>query len=215
MIQTPIATVTDQLLLSQSEGKIKHIGLSSVSSATLRRASKIGHIAACQAEYSVLSREIEGPAGTDLLATCRETGCAVVVAMPMGRGILTSSFANGTLLAEDKDGRQMMMPRFQAGNMGANVEIVTQFKALADKKECSVTQLALAWLLKQGSDIIPIPGTKQIKYMEENWASLDVSLSDEEEKEIRDFSKNLALSGNSVPPGFEDHMFRNTKEEST
>ncbi|KAB5576625.1 putative aldo-keto reductase [Coniochaeta sp. 2T2.1] len=167
-----------------SEGKIKHIGLSSVSSATLRRACKIAPVAAVQTEYSVFDRRIEGPSGTNLLATCRELGIAIVCATPLGRGLITGDFAAGQSVGE-KDNRAAVMPRFQRDNREKNAELVRQFKGLADKKGCTVTQLALAWLLKQGNDIIPIPGTKRIEYLEQNWGALQVALSDEDEVEIR------------------------------
>lgn len=196
-----------------SEGKIKHIGLSTVSAATVRRAVKIAPLAAVQTEYSVFDRRIESASGTDLLATCRELGIAIVCACPLGRGILTSSFATGQLLG-DKDARAAVMPRFQEANLDKNVLIVNQFKSLADKKGCTITQLALAWLLKQGDDIIPIPGTKKIKYLEQNWKALDVSLSDEEEAEIRAFVEKVPISGASIPAQFADHLFKDTKEET-
>jgi aryl-alcohol dehydrogenase-like predicted oxidoreductase len=195
-----------------SEGKIKHIGLSGVSSATVRRACKIATVAAVQTEYSVFDRDIESSAGTDLLATCRELGIAVVCSCPLGRGILTATFATGQALG-DKDSRPVFMPRFQEANRDKNAMVVSQFKSLADKKGCTITQLALAWLLKQGDDIIPIPGTKKMKYLEQNWGALEVSLSDEEEAEIRAFVENVPVAGTSVPPQFVDHRFRDTKEE--
>lgn len=196
-----------------SEGKIKHIGLSSVSSATLRRAAKIAPIAAVQTEYSVFSRDIEGDAGTNLLATCRELGVAVVVACPLGRGLLTSTFSQGKDVGDSKDMRPKSMPRFQEGNRQANVELVAQFKAFADRKGCTVSQLALAWLLKQGDDIFPIPGTKKIKYLEENWGALQIRLTDEEEEDIRAFAEKAELAGGTVPEAFAHYLFRDTKEE--
>ncbi|KAJ9150621.1 Aldo/keto reductase [Coniochaeta hoffmannii] len=211
---TPIEETMRALAELQAEGKIKHIGLSSVSSATLRRAVKIAPVAAVQTEYSVFDRSIEGPAGTDLLATCRELGIAVVCATPLGRGILTATFASGEAVG-DKDARGAVMPRFGKENREKNVPAVSQFKAVADKKGCTVAQLALAWLLKQGDDIIPIPGTKRVKYLEENWDSLRISLSDEEEAEIRALVGKLQIAGGSVPPAFEGFFFMDTKEETT
>ena len=196
-----------------SEGKIKHIGLSSVSSATLRRAVKIAPVAAVQTEYSVFDRSIENSAGTDLLATCRELGIAVVCATPLGRGILTATYASGEAVG-DKDARGAVMPRFGKENREKNVPVVAQFKAVADKKGCTVAQLALAWLLKQGEDIIPIPGTKKVKYLEENWDSLKLSLSDEEEAEIRELVGKLQIAGGSLPPAFEGFYLIDTKEET-
>lgn len=194
------------------EGKIKNIGLSSVSSTTLRRACKIAPVTAVQTGYSVFTRDIEGSAGTDILATCRELGVALVAFTPLDRGILTSNFSNGEAVG-DKDVRSRALPRFQEGNRDQNVKVVSQFKALADKKGCTVAQLALAWLLKQGDDIFPIPGTKQLKYLEENWGALRVSLTDAEEAEIRTLTETAELAGGVVPAEFKTHLFRDTKEE--
>ena len=160
-----------------------------------------------------MTRDIEGPQGTDLLATCRELGIAVVVACPLGRGLLTSTFSKGESVGDEKDMRPKVMPRFVEANREHNVKIVSQFKALADRKGCSASQLSLAWLLKQGQDIFPIPGTKQMKYLEDNWGALEVSLTDEEEAEIRAFAESSALAGGQVPPQFEEYVYRDTKEE--
>ncbi|RYP40576.1 hypothetical protein DL767_001576 [Monosporascus sp. MG133] len=211
--EVALSTATNEMAYSR-EGKIKHIGLSSVTSNTLRRACKIAHVAAVQTEYSVFDRAIEGPAGTDLLATCRELGVAVVVATPLARGLLTTPFSEGGPMSA-ADIRPQFMPRFQEANREKNVEAVAQFRALADRKGCTVAQLALAWLLKQGDDIFPIPGTKRINYLEENWASLDVSLTDEEDAEIRAFGKATELAGGSLPEKFAGEFFRDTKEESS
>jgi aryl-alcohol dehydrogenase-like predicted oxidoreductase len=107
-----------------------------------------------------------------------------------------------------------MMPRFQEANRDKNVKIVNHLTTVANKKGCTVSQLGLAWLLKQGDDIFPIPGTKKLKYLEENWASLDVALSDEEEAEIRAFIESADIAGGPAPPAYADHLFRNTREET-
>ena len=164
-------------------------------------------------DYSVFQRDIEGPTGSDLLATCRELSIAIVVATPLGRGMITSTFAEGKSLGDEKDVRPTVMPRFQEANRVANEKIVSQFQAFADKKGCTVSQLALAWLLKQGDDIIPIPGTKRIKYLEQNWASLEVQLSDDEEKEIRAFAGEVEVKGTAQPPQFASYLYRDTVEE--
>ena len=197
------------------EGKIKHIGLSAISSTTLRRAVKIAPVAAVQVDYSPFVRDIEGPNGTDLLATCRALGVAVVAAMPLGRGMITSTFARGDAAVGDaNDKRPHVMPRFMAGNRDTNVAVMRQFTALADKKGCSTAQLALAWLLAQsGGDIIPIPGTKKVKYLEENWGALDVRLTEGEEGEIRRFVETAQVAGGCMPPAFESYNFRDTREE--
>jgi aryl-alcohol dehydrogenase-like predicted oxidoreductase len=187
---------------------------SAVSSATLRRAFKIAPVTAVQVEYSPFVLDIESPAGTDLLATCRELGVTVVAAMPLGRGLLTSTFARGEAVGDSKDNRPRVMPRFMDANRDKNVKLVSQFKALADKKGCTTSQLAIAWLLKQGDDILPIPGTKKLKYLEENWGALDVHLTDEDEAEIRQFVETAEIAGHYMPPQFENYTFRDTKEEA-
>ena len=137
-----------------------------------------------------------------------------MVATPLGRGLITSTFSNGEALGDSTDKRPHIMPRFQDGNREHNIKIVNQFKAFADKKGCTPSQLALAWVMKQGDDIFPIPGTKRMKYLEENCASLDVALTDEENAEIRAFGAAVELAGPSNPPAFASYLYRDTKEES-
>jgi aryl-alcohol dehydrogenase-like predicted oxidoreductase len=186
-----------------------------ISSSTLRRACKIGTVAAVQTEYSVFSREIEGSAGTDLLATCREFGIAVVVATPLGRGLITDAFRKGEAITPGvPDSRKAAIPRFSEENTPTNTATVDQFKSFADKKGCTVAQLALAWLLKRGDDIFPIPGTKQIRYLEENWAAQRVFLSDADEAEIDAFLESATIAGATVPPQFASFIFKDTREET-
>ncbi|CAH0019876.1 unnamed protein product [Clonostachys rhizophaga] len=211
---TPIEETMRELVKLQSEGKIKHIGLSGISSTTLRRAYKIAPVAAVQTEYSVFAREIESDKGTDLLATARELGAAVVVHSPLGRGILTSNFGASEPASDSKDRRHKFFPWFSEEHRENNIKVVGQFKALAEKKGCTTSQLALAWLLKQGDDIIPIPGTKKIKYLEENWATLNVELSDAEVAEIGHFGETAGIGGDNKIAAHKDHYFANTVEES-
>ena len=126
-----------------------------MSSTTLRRAYQIAPVAAVQAEYSVTERGVEGRAGTDLLAACRALGVAFVCETPLGRGLLSGTFA-AAVDNDDDDMRVRALPRFQPANRGANAEAVAPFGALAARKGCSVSQLALAWLLKQGRDVFPM-----------------------------------------------------------
>ncbi|KAL2832696.1 NADP-dependent oxidoreductase domain-containing protein [Aspergillus pseudoustus] len=210
--ETPIEETMRALAELKAEGKIKHIGLSMVSSTTLRRAIKIAPVIAVQTEYSVVSQDIEGSAGTNLLATCRELGIAVVCATPLGRGLLTSTFSQGDAVGDEQDQRVRVMPRFLPANREQNVKAVNTFKELADKKGCSVSQLALAWLLKQGDDIIPIPGTKRQEYLEQNWEALSLSLTDGEEAEVRRSADTVQIAGGSLPDQFKSHVFRDTKE---
>ncbi|KAJ2897347.1 hypothetical protein MKZ38_004770 [Zalerion maritima] len=211
--KTPIEQTMRALKELQEEGKIKHIGLSSISSKTLRRAYKIAPVAAVQVEYSPFVLDCETEAGTNLLAACRELGVAVVTACPLGRGILTSTYAKGGPVGDEKDMRSKVMPRFMEGNRDKNTKLVAKFQDMAERKGCTVSQLALAWLLKQGDDIFPIPGTKRIKYMEENWGALLVKLSDEEDAEVRNFVEKVEIAGSYMPPKFEAYIYRDTPEE--
>ncbi|RDW81439.1 putative aldo-keto reductase (AKR13) [Aspergillus mulundensis] len=211
--EIPIEETMRALLELKQEGKIKHIGLSMVSSTTLRRAYKVAPVTAVQPEYSVVCRHVEGPAGTDLLATCRELGVALVAATPLGRGLLTSTFSRGDEVGDERDMRVKVMPRFLPENREQNVRAVLQFQELAEKRGCSVSQLALAWLLKQGDDIVPIPGTKRVKYLEENWKALDISLTDKEDMEIKAWANSVKIAGGIVPDRYAASVFVDTKEE--
>jgi len=212
--ETPIEETMRAMAELKTQGKIKHIGLSNVSSATLRRACKVAPVAAIQAEYSPFLLDVEGPISTDILATCRELGVTLIAYAPLGRGLLTSTFAQKEPVGDAKDMREAFFPRFMEANRDKNVRLVNQFKALADKKGCSTSQLSIAWLLKQGDDIIPIPGTKKIKYLEDNWGALNVRLTDEEEAEIRNYVETIEVAGGCIPAQFEGRKVTDTKEES-
>ncbi|VUC26876.1 unnamed protein product [Clonostachys rosea] len=212
--KTPIEETMRALVELKAEGKIKHIGLSGINAATLRRAVKIAPIAAVQTDYSPFNLEIEQAHSGHLLKACRELQIPVVAAMPLARGMLTNRFASGDALTEGEDMRNKLIPRFHDGNREKNIEISKKYQALADKKGCSVAQLSLAWLRKQGGDIIPIPGTKQIKYLEDNWASLNVELTAEEEAEVRQLSETTELAGYHLPPAFANFLFGDTVEEA-
>ncbi|KAI1406983.1 putative aldo/keto reductase [Hypoxylon sp. FL1857] len=210
--KTPIEETMRALAELKAEGKIKGIGLSEVSSTTLRRACKVAQVDAVQSEYSPFELAIEGPEGTNLLATARELGVAIVAYSPLGRGMLTGAFNKSESFANEGDWRAAF-PRFSGENFAANVKLVNQFKSLADKKGCTPAQLAIAWLLKQGDDIIPIPGTKKIKYLEENWGALNVHLTDAESAEIRRFVETAKVAGARGPDGTEKTFFADTVEE--
>ncbi|OKL60883.1 hypothetical protein UA08_03876 [Talaromyces atroroseus] len=187
---TPIEETMRALLELQAEGKIKHIGLSMVSSKALRRAAKIGTVAAYQPAYSLFDRKIEGSEGTNAFATCRELGIAIVAATPLGRGLLTSRFSSGGSVGDDTDVRGRAMPRFLEGQREQNAHVAAQIKVVADRKGCSLPQLALAWLLRQGDDVFPIPGGK-----------------------IRAIVDKAPVAGGAVPAQFTELLFRDTKEE--
>lgn len=165
-------------------------------------------------EYSPFMRDMEGPAGTDLIATCRELGVACVAYAPLGRGLLTEKFSANGMDQDKKDLRAAFFPRFMEKNREANVQLVRRFKTLADKKGCSTSQLSLAWLLKQGDHVIPIPGTRKMKYLEDNWAVFNIELTDEEETEIRRLVEEADMVGDRNPPMVHEVGLVDTKEES-
>ncbi|MDX6280477.1 MAG: hypothetical protein QOH03_1548 [Kribbellaceae bacterium] len=155
-------------------GKVKHLGLSEPSADTIRRAHAVHPIAAVQSEYSLFSRDIEA----EVLPVCRELGIGVVPYSPLGRGMLTGRIAGQEDLA-DNDFRKTL-PRFDAENLDANLALVEQVRAVAARHQATPGQVALAWLLAQGNDIAPIPGTKRRTYLEENAGALAVALSPED-----------------------------------
>jgi len=165
---TPIEDTIGAMAGLIEAGKVRFLGLSEAASDTIRRAQKVHPIAALQTEYSLWSRDPEG----ELLDTVRELGIGFVAYSPLGRGFLTAKITSLDDLA-DNDWRRTM-PRFEKENFGRNLELVERIKALAARKGCSTAQLALAWVLAQGDDIVPIPGTKRRRYLEENIGALDV-----------------------------------------
>lgn len=195
------------------EGKIKHIGLSNIGAKTLRRAVKIAPVAAVQIEYSLFQREVEGERSGHFLATCRELGVSVVCYSPLGRGILTGAYSTADALSDPKDPRAKAMPWFHDENRATNAAVVDGIAALAAKRGCTTTQLALAWLLAQGDDVIPIPGTRRAERLEENLGALKVQLTKEDEQEIRSFVENAKLAGGSRPEAYDYMAYGETKEE--
>lgn len=159
-------------------GKVRYLGMSEAAPATIRRAVKIHPIAALQTEYSLWTRDPE----KEILPTCRELGIAFVPYSPLGRGFLTGRFKNAEDL--EQGDRRLQMPRFQGENLRRNLEIVRHVESIAKRKKCTAAQVALAWVLAQGDDIIPIPGTKRRSYLEENAAALKIHLTAKELKEI-------------------------------
>lgn len=185
--------------LSLRDGKIKAIGISECASSSIRRAYAIAPVDAVQVEYNPFQLDIENETGTNLLSTCRELGITVFAYAPLGRGFLTGQIKSTDDFAPDDFRR--VVPRFAPENFAKNLVLVDRFVALAEKKGCTPGQLALAWLSAQGEDIIPIPGTKKIKYMEENVGALKVQLSKEEIKEIREEVEKAEVVGHRNPPG--------------
>jgi aryl-alcohol dehydrogenase-like predicted oxidoreductase len=172
------------------EGKIKGIGVSELSAATLRKAHTVHPITALQSEYSLWSREPED----EILATCRELGIAFVPYSPLGRGFLTGQIKR--IEDFDRDDYRRHSPRFQGENFQKNLDLVAKIEQIATKKGCTASQLALAWVLAQGDNIFPIPGTKHIKYLEENAGAVDVKLTEEDLKELDEIApKGVAAGG--------------------
>jgi aryl-alcohol dehydrogenase-like predicted oxidoreductase len=167
---TPIEETVGAMAELMKEGKVRYLGLSEASPRTLRRAARVHPIAALQSEYSLWTRDPEDEA----LPTCRELGIGFVAYSPLGRGFLTGKLKQTDLAPDDY---RRFTPRFQGENFDHNVELVARVEAMAREKNCKPAQLALAWVLAQGDDIVPIPGTKRRSYLEENVAALKVKLT--------------------------------------
>jgi aryl-alcohol dehydrogenase-like predicted oxidoreductase len=169
--KVPIEETVGAMAELVAAGKVRHLGLSEAAPRTIRRAAAVHPIAALQTEYSLWSREVEA----EILPTCRELGIGFVAYSPLGRGFLTGQFKSPDDFAPDDYRRNS--PRFQGENFARNLELVGHVRQLADAKGCTPSQLALAWVLSRGDDIVPIPGTKRAKYLDENLAATTVSLS--------------------------------------
>lgn len=174
----PVEDTMESLSRLVTEGKVGHIGLCEVSADTLRRAHAIHPVAAIQTEYSLWTRHVE----EEILPTCRELGVGFVPYSPLGRGYLTGTLVANTKFAEGDF--RVNLPRFQAENMEANRPIVDTLHSIAKQKGASAAQIALSWLLAKGEDIVPIPGTKRLKYLEENTAAAEIILTLEEIEEL-------------------------------
>jgi aryl-alcohol dehydrogenase-like predicted oxidoreductase len=175
---TPIEETVGAMAELVQQGKVRYLGLSEAGAKTLRRAVKVHPIAALQTEYSLWTRDPED----EILATCRELGIGFVAYSPLGRGFLTGQFRKFEDLAADDYRR--FSPRFQGENFQKNLDLVTKVEEIAREKGGQPSQLALAWVIAQGSDIVPIPGTKRRKYLEENAAALDVQLAADEMRRL-------------------------------
>ncbi|KAL8949881.1 MAG: hypothetical protein Q9222_004038 [Ikaeria aurantiellina] len=204
---TPIEKTVAAMAELKQQGKIKYLGLSEISSETLRRAEKVCHIDAVQIEYSPFTLDIENE-DIGLLKTCRELGVAVVAYSPLGRGMLTGVYKSPADF-EENDFRKRA-PRFSEENFPKNLELVEKLKKVADRKGVTTGQLSLAWLLAQGEDVIPIPGTKKVKYLEENVRSLEVRLSESEVKEIREAVEGAEVHGIRYPEAMAKTLFADT-----
>ena len=190
---TPIEETVGAMAELGKAGKIRHIGLSEAGAQTLRRASKVHPIAALQTEYSLWSRDPED----GILATCRELGIGFVAYSPLGRGLLAGRFKSFDDLPQDDQRRNW--PRFQGDNFQKNLDLVKKVEEIAQEKRCTPSQLALAWVLAQGEDIVPIPGTKRRKYIEENAGALEVQLSPQDLVRIEEVFPHGVAAGSRYP----------------
>jgi aryl-alcohol dehydrogenase-like predicted oxidoreductase len=183
--QTPIEETVGAMKELVAAGKVKYLGLSEAAPATIRRAAKVHPIAALQTEYSLWTRDPED----EVLPTCRELGISFVAYSPLGRGFLTGQIKSQSDLAPDDWRRNH--PRFVGENFQKNLDLVKRIESMAQRNGVKASQLALAWVLAKGNDIIPIPGTKRIKYLEENAAAVQIKLTSDE----------IAQLDSALPPG--------------
>jgi aryl-alcohol dehydrogenase-like predicted oxidoreductase len=191
--KTPIEDTIGAMAELVKAGKVRYLGLSEAGPATIRRAAKVHPIAALQTEYSLWTRDPED----EILPTVRELGIAFVAYSPLGRGFLSGAFKTIDDLAPDDFRRHS--PRFQGENFQKNLELVKRIEALAASKSCTPCQLALAWVLARGQDIIPIPGTKRMKYLDENLGAADVRLTADELEQVDVILPAGLTSGDRYP----------------
>jgi aryl-alcohol dehydrogenase-like predicted oxidoreductase len=193
--QTPIEETVGAMAELVKAGKVRYLGLSEASPTTLRRAHKVHPITALQTEFSLWERHVEG----DILATVRELGIGFVAYSPLGRGFLTATIDDPSKLGP-KDSRTARYPRFAAGNWEKNQHLVERVKTIADRRGVKPGQLALAWVLSKGDDVVPIPGTKRRKYLEENAAAADIELTPAEVRELEAAVPASEVAGDRYAP---------------
>jgi aryl-alcohol dehydrogenase-like predicted oxidoreductase len=192
--KVPIEETIGALSDLVQKGVIRYIGLSEASAESIRRAAAVHPITALQIEYSLWSRDIEA----EVLPTIRELGIGLVAYAPLSRGFLSGEFKT----PEDLKDSRINMPRYQGENFYKNLELVEKIKTLADEKGCTPSQLAIAWVLAQGEDIITIPGTKRIKYLKENIASENIRLTSKDLESIEAIMPAGIVSGTRYPERF-------------
>jgi aryl-alcohol dehydrogenase-like predicted oxidoreductase len=190
----PIEETVGAMAELVAAGKVRHLGLSEAAPETIRRAHAVHPIAALQTEWSLWTRDVEE---NGVLHTVRELGIGFVAYSPLGRGFLTGRFQKFEDLPEDDYRRNA--PRFQGENFAKNLELVREVEAIAREKGVTATQLALAWVLAQGDDVVPIPGTKRVKYLEENAGATQVELSEDDLRRIGDVFPVGAAAGTRYP----------------
>ncbi|WP_254201094.1 aldo/keto reductase [Lysobacter sp. MMG2] len=191
--KVPIEDTVGAMARLVEAGKVRYLGLSEASGATVRRAAAVHPIAALQSEYSLWTREVED----DALRACRELGIGFVAYSPLGRGFLTGAIQHANELA-DSDWRRQN-PRFQDGNIDRNQLLVQAVSELARERECTPAQLALAWLLHRGPDIVPIPGTRRITRLDENAAATRIDLTLAEQRRLDDVLASHEIAGTRYP----------------
>lgn len=198
--ETPIEDTVGAMAALVGEGKVRFLGLSEAAPATIRRAHAVHPITALQTEYSLWSRDVED----EILPVCRELGIGFVPYSPLGRGFLTGQIKRLEDLAEDDYRRHS--PRFRGSNFQRNLDLVDRIVELAKVKGCTPAQLALAWVLAQGDDIVPIPGTRRQRNLEENIGALAVTLGEDELRRIDELLPKGAAAGERYPPAFMDRV---------
>ena len=190
---TPIEETIGAMAELVKHGKVRFLGLSEANAETIRRAHAVHPITAVQSEYSLWTRDPE----PEILPTCRELGIGFVPYSPLGRGFLTGKIQKPEDLPEDDYRRTT--PRFQGENFERNLEIVRRVEEIAREKQCTPAQLALAWVLAQGNDVVPIPGTKRRKYLQENVAALDIALTSNDLERIEEAAPKDSFAGSRYP----------------
>ncbi|KAI3523580.1 hypothetical protein L1887_01805 [Cichorium endivia] len=202
--RVPIEITMGELKKLVEEGKIKYVGMSEASASTIRRAHAVHPITAVQLEWSLWSRDVED----EIVPTCRELGIGIVAYSPLGRGFLSLGPAMAENLAEG-DFRQSL-PRFQPENLENNKKLYERVSAIAAKKGCTPSQLALAWVHHQGNDVVPIPGTTKIENFQQNIGALSVKLTPEDMAELESIASDDAAKGDRYMDGFPTYLKSDT-----
>ncbi|NBD09785.1 aldo/keto reductase [Corallococcus silvisoli] len=206
--KTPIEDTVGAMAELVKAGKVRFLGLSEVNVETLRRACAVHPITAVQSEYSLWSREPED----GVLEACRELGVGFVPYSPLGRGFLTGQFKRIEDLPEDDYRRHS--PRFQGENFQRNLKLVEHIDRLARQKQCTPAQLALAWVLSRGQDVVPIPGTKRRKYLDDNLGALDVKLTQQDLADIEAIAPPGVAAGDRYPAAMQGSLQPNARKEA-
>ena len=202
-LNVPIEETIGAMAALVSAGKVRYLGMSEATPGTLRRASAVHPIAALQSEYSLWTRDVES---NGVLSTCRELGIGFVPFSPLGRGFLTGRFKAMADLAEDDVRRTY--PRFQPGNFESNMALVRKVEEIAAQEQCTPAQLALAWLLAKGDDIVPIPGSKRRSRVEENVGAAEVVLTAQDVARLDEIAPAGVAAGERYPPRSMSTVYR-------